>query len=81
MNDYRDPSDQQIKYRIYEALDMEIDELGNGRYFADFEAINGQQVQFSAMTLTTTDILTINVTDIKNCLPKKCFQEFESNLS
>lgn len=40
LDDYRDPSEQQIKMKQYKTIDMELDEIGNGSYFCDYEVFN-----------------------------------------
>lgn len=56
---------------------MELEEFGNGGYFCDYEIINDKPVQYSAVSLTPTEILTISLQDLKSVLPKHVYEEVE----
>jgi len=40
VEDYRDPTVQMIKQKLYRTVDMELDEFGNGNYFADYDVFH-----------------------------------------
>jgi hypothetical protein len=52
---------------------MQLDELGNGNYFCDFEVFRGVEVQYNAIATTPADILTITEYDLRATLSKNVF--------
>ena len=79
LDDFRDPTPQQLKSLNYKTVDMELEEFGNGSYFSDYEVFNEIEVQYSAVSMTPSDILTISKQDLKSVVRKEIYDEFEKN--
>ena len=58
---------------------MELEEFGNSQYFCDYELFNDQSVQYSAITITPCDILTITEHDLKTIISSDLLEEIKES--
>ena len=56
---------------------MQLDELGNGNHFADYEVFRNLDVKYNVITTTPSEILTITDYDLKSVIPKEVYEELK----
>jgi uncharacterized protein YqfB (UPF0267 family) len=58
---------------------MELDELGNGNIFCDYEVFNDLEVNYNVITSSPAEILTITLFDLRSLLKKEIYEEIKEN--
>ncbi|KAL4461950.1 hypothetical protein ABPG74_000795 [Tetrahymena malaccensis] len=80
LDDYKDPSPEEIRLKRYKTIDVQLEEIGNGNVFGDYEVFNNQEIPYTAVSTTDCDILTITLQDLKSCVSQDVYKQFESSI-
>ncbi|KAL4477153.1 hypothetical protein ABPG72_008887 [Tetrahymena utriculariae] len=80
LDDYKDPTPEEIRLKRYKTIDVQLEEIGNGNVFGDYEVFNNQEIPYTAVSTTDCDILTITLQDLKSCVTQDVFKQFESSI-